>query len=255
MKNLIYKFTDLRTSNKLILLLLLGLILRFLSYYTHPYIHSDSVTYLSINHHDMNGDLQSGLDLYPTLPPAILYFMRLFSNFDIDVEFGYRVSGVILYSFAVIGFFSICRQFLSENASLFASFCYVCHPKLIGYSHGFLRETLAIPCMIFGLALFLKYFEEKKFHYIFLSGLLVSISYMSRIEYGVSLICGIVVFCFFVFLNKKLNSKKDYLLPCVYLVLSMIPLVLLAYLHMRTYESHWDPIGYQKIKWFLTGTL
>lgn len=253
--NLINKFTDLSTTKKLLSLLLLSLILRFLSYYTHPFIHSDSVTYLSINHHDMMGNLQTGLDLYPSFPPAILYFMRFFSLIGVNVELGYRVTGVLLYSFALLGFFSICRHFISENASLFAAFCYVCHPKLIGYSHGVLRETLAIPCMVFGLALFLKYFENKKVTYIFLAGLLVSISYMSRMEYGVSLICGIIVFCFLVIINKKLKPKREYLLACTYLVLSMIPLILLAYMHISTYKSHWDPIAYQKIKWFLTGNL
>ena len=151
--NLIDKISELSTAKKLILLFMLALTLRFLSYYTHPYIHSDSVTYLSINYHDSKGELQKGLDLHRQLPPAILYFMRIFSTLGINVEFGYRFVSVLLYSLVIFPLFYIAKQCVSENASLFTVFCYVCHTKAIGYSHAVLRESLAIPFMIFGLAL------------------------------------------------------------------------------------------------------
>ena len=156
---LIEKFTGLPLKKKLFLLFFLALSLRFASYFTHPYIHSDSVTYLSINHHDVNGDIQTGLDLHRQLPPAILYYMRIFSSLGINVEIGYRVTTIFLYSFALISFFYISRFFVSEKAALFASFCYACHPKLIEYSHSILRESISIPFMIFGKTIAYPYFQ------------------------------------------------------------------------------------------------
>lgn len=251
--NLIHKFTGLRTSNKLLLLLLLGLILRFLSYYTHPYIHSDSVTYLSINHHDMNGELQSGLDLHRQLPPAILYFMRVFSYLGIDVEFGYRFTSIILYSFTIFPLFYIAKSFLSEKVALFTVFCYVCHPKLIGYSHAVLRESLSIPFIMLGIALILLSYAKKKLSYSVLAGLFISLSYMSRLEYGIAFILGLILFCSLLFLGliKEAEPKKKHYLISVTLILTMLPVLFLVNIDMRRHKSNWDPFAYRKVKEFV----
>lgn len=254
--NLINKFSDLSTSHKLLLLLLLGLVLRFLSYYTHPYIHSDSVLYLSINYHDSNNELQAGLDLHRQLPPAILYFMRIFSTLGVDVEFGYRFTSVLLYSFALYPLFYIAKSFVSEKAALFTVFCYVCHPKLIGYSHAVLRETISIPFMICGLALFLLSFDQKKLKYSSLAGICISISYMSRLEYGIAFILGLVLFCMLIYLNviKESEDKKRHYISSIVLILTMIPVLLLVNLDMKRHESYWDPFAYRKVKGFVLRT-
>lgn len=253
---LIEKFTGLPLRKKLILIFFLALTLRFASYYTHPYIHSDSVTYLSINHHDVNGDIQTALDLHRQLPPSILYYMRIFSGLGINVEVGYRVTSIFLYSFALISFFYISRFFISEKTALFASFCYACHPKLIEYSHSILRESISIPFMIFGLSLLLMAFEKNRKNIAAVAGICITISYMARLEYGVAFILGLFLFLFVVAL-KLVGERKDlikYLSHSSMIFLTMIPLLLIVNIEMKSYGSFWDPFAYRKVKGFVMRT-
>ena len=249
-------FNSLSISKKLSLLFILALALRFSSYFTHPYIHSDSVTYLSINYHDSIGDIQTGLELHRQLPPAILYFMRGFSNTGIDVELGYRVTGVIFYSLALFSLFYIARFFISENAALFATFCYVCHPKAVDYSHAVLRETIAIPFMLFGLSFLLMSIEKKKYNIAAASGLCIAFSYMARLEYGVAFILGLIVFVLFILIKKNIFTidRKRYFLSLGILLSSMISLLVIVNIEMKSYDSYWDPFAYRKVKGFVMRT-
>lgn len=253
---LIENFANLPLKKKLLILFILALGLRFASFFTHPYIHSDSVTYLSINHHDVNGDIQTGLDLHRQLPPAILYYMRIFSSLGIDVEVGYRVTTIFLYSLALLSFFYISRFFISEKAALFASFCYACHPKLIEYSHSILRESISIPFMIFGLSLLLMAFYKDRKNIAAVSGIFITISYMARLEYGVAFVLGLFLFLLAVAL-KMVGDRKDfkkYLSLSSMVFVTMIPLLLIVNIEMKSYESYWDPFAYRKVKGFVLRT-
>jgi 4-amino-4-deoxy-L-arabinose transferase-like glycosyltransferase len=250
--NIINKYSNLSLPQKLFGFFLLALILRFLSYYTNPYLNADSILYLSINFHDMNGQLNEGLKMHSQLPPAMIYFMRVFNFFGINVEIGYRVTSIFFYSFVVFSLFYIAKMMISEKAALFVAFCYAVHPTLIICSHAILRETLSIPFLFFGLSFFLMCLKNKSLLFAILAGVCFAISYMARLEYGIALFGAFTLLligqCF---KWVKLGEDKRLFWKTTLIALgSMFCLLFIVNIQMKQYDSVWDPFAYRKVKGF-----
>ena len=160
MTKLIERLSSLSVKQKLVVIVILGLFLKLLTYWAHPTLHRDSVLYLSINQYAQEGDVDSGLALYPECPPAIYYSLRFVSLFG-NAEIGYRFLSILLYSLTVIPFYHIAFNLTnSQRASLFGALAISIHPKIIDYSHCVLRESISFPFLIFGLFFLVLAYKE-----------------------------------------------------------------------------------------------
>lgn len=245
----LYGFLDGTVKSKLLAILSLALFLRVCSFFAHPYLQKDSILYLSINHHIVNGNIDKGLELYTLYPPSLLYTLKLIYFTGVPVDIGFRVLSIFLSVLMIIPFFYIARSFLSEKGSLLAAFLLAIHPKVIEYSHTILRESIAYPCIICGVAFMCYAINNKKRSLAILAGLAFAIAYMARVEYGFCVVAALFLFVLADIYQAKRDKREiDWHKATISIIclFAMVPLLVLAWLDLRYTISAWDPLSLNK---------
>ncbi|MCM8536371.1 MAG: glycosyltransferase family 39 protein [Lentisphaeraceae bacterium] len=250
----VYNLACQKFRSKLCLILLLATILRISSFLTHPYIKKDSILYLSINHHIVNGNIDTGVDLYHLYPPSMYYLMKWIYLSGLPVELGFRCLAISLSIFMLVPFYLTTRSFVSERSSIFATFLLAIHPKVIEYSHAILRDSIAYPSLVFGVAFICYAIKKNSFFWAALGGVLFAITHMARIEYGLSVIAALLMFVFVDVLRAK-KEKIEIDLHTVLTVLislsSMIIILVIVWFDLDGMALRWDPLSFSKIEPYL----
>jgi asparagine N-glycosylation enzyme membrane subunit Stt3 len=245
------KLSNLSLKQKLLIIVGIGFVIKVLTFWTHPTLHRDSVLYMSINYHVINGDVNKGLALYPECPPALLYSLKWMSAFG-NPEFCFRCMSLVLYTLVVVPFYFIVRHFTNQRAALLAAFIISVHPKIIDYSHCVLRESISFPFIVFGVFFTVYSYQNKKLWPATLAGLCFSICYMARIEYGLAVFMGIATYLMYLTYQKMFSKEWDLLALKIMSIISVsiLPLLFLADWSLKGTVSIWDPWAYHKLEGF-----
>lgn len=146
-------------------------------------IYPDACTYLSISKSILNGklytDFRDGIDLI--LPPLYSLITSGFYLLLPGVELSALVVSLLTGALLVIPVFFLARLIYGGKAAWVSSLFIFFSPVLINWSVAMYTEALFILLFVSAVTLFLYALEKDKVAWLFLSGVIIGLAYMTRI--------------------------------------------------------------------------
>ncbi|MFN2623072.1 MAG: ArnT family glycosyltransferase [Chthoniobacterales bacterium] len=113
---------------------------------------------------------------FPILPFVAAVFYK---SFGVQEWVG-RIQGVLFFVVALPFFFGLVRRIFGEVAALWATFFYALAPLSIVASRAFMPDVPSLSLAIVGMYFFLRRIEEKRFRWMVLSAVLVSLALLIK---------------------------------------------------------------------------
>lgn len=225
----------------------LSFLLRFLTAYAEV-AYPDSCLYLSYAKAILNGklsfDFKQGTEMI--LPPLYSLFSAAVSFINVDLELAGVLVSVLAGALLIIPVFYLAKDIYNETAAWIASALVMFSPHLLHWSGAILTESLFITLFISGITLGWYAFQGNKKLFIFLSGVVIGLSYMTRII-GLVAVPVVVLWTIYYFLlsgksgNYPLRENSKRVISFLILFVVGFFIVTGPYLvHIRSVFGHWD---------------
>ncbi len=205
-----------------ILIMLLGLGMRWLDIMYARAIEMDGVAYAQIAEHFASGAFGEALkNVFPPFYPLII---TLFHFVVPDIELAGRLVSLVCGLLLIYGSYLALKRCLGSGKALWGAFFIAVHPYLIRYSAQVLSESLATLLFAATVFFFFVGYTEKSSWRIALSGFLLVLTYLTRPEY----IVYYVPFGAFLVYRRRLSHTAALIAPFVVLGLAYIVYIRIA---------------------------
>lgn len=124
--------------------------------------------------------------------PALPFLAALFYKSAGVHEWIGRIQGVLFFVAALPFFFGLVRRVFGDVAALWAAFFYAFAPLSMVASRAFIPDVPSLSLGITGIYFFLRWIEEKRFRWLILSAVLVSLALLIKLPIAV---IGAPLFC------------------------------------------------------------
>ena len=215
-------------------LLILGIItfgLRLYSVLAARGMAYDSTAYGSVARDFLKGDFVKGLSS-PAHPfyPFLIY---LISPDSAHVEIVGRVISLFFGTLTIVPLYYLAKEFIGEKRAILSSLFYAFHPYLVTYSGMLLTEATYWGLLTLSVYFFWTGLRREKVSKAILSGVFLSLAYLTRPE-GMGYLLIFIIWGLFYGGFKKWGFKKIFFLGGV-----MLPFVILSspyviYIHHET---------------------
>jgi Dolichyl-phosphate-mannose-protein mannosyltransferase len=214
-----------RTERNLLLVFIAAAVmLRIVSLVVAPSIEMDGIGYTGMAEFFAKGQFKEALKVarVPFYPMAI----SLFHLFIPDVELAGRVASLAFALGLILVCYLFTKRFFGERAALYAAFLVAIQPYMIRYSWTVLSESLAT--LLFTAAVFLFYagLVRGRSFFFTCSGLLLTLSYLTRPEY---IIYFVPLTLLLLVKERRIRHTAAFLVCFV-----VIALAFLAYLRLKS---------------------
>jgi hypothetical protein len=165
----------------LLLILLIGLGLRFFDLLNAAVIEMDGIGYTAMAENFLKGQVLEALK--DISHPLYALFLAFFGFFIKNLELAGRLLSLTCGMLLIYISFIFVRKFFDEKKALWASLFVAIHPHLIRFSAQVLTESLAILLFTAAVFLFFKGWVDDDVGSVGFSAILLALTYLTKTEY------------------------------------------------------------------------
>ena len=214
---------------------------------TNVVIYPDSTLYLSFTKAMLNGkfsfNFSSGAETI--LPPFYPLLNALLAFFTGKIESSAVFVSALAGALLIIPVFYIAKTVYNEKSAWMSSVFVFFSPILINWSRAMLTESLFITLFISGIAVCLYGIEKRKWVIFLISGVLIGLSYMTRVIGFVAVpILGLWIVFSFIMMSRSHDKKsgmnlKEVFVPVLIFAFGFILVTGLYLIKLHSFYGYW----------------
>lgn len=221
-------------------------------------IYPDSCMYLSFAKSMLRGlfsfDFRNGDEII--MPPFYSVSGAVLSFFTGDIELSALLVSAVAGALLIIPVFYLTRAIYNERAAWICAVFIFLNPSLIRWSGVILTESLFITLFLSAIAFGWYGIEGRRNILLFLSGVFIGLSYMTRIIGLVALPALVLYIVYYTVMSRRVGSSKlfkDMLTPVIILSFGFILVTGVYLVKLHSFYGYWTLSGsYGSIKGTIT---